>query len=618
MPTLHPLFGDHAIIASHRPRIHGKADPGETVTVSLGSWESKTVADPNGRWSATFPSLPAGGPYLLTAKDRGGEVTSSDVWIGDVWLGSGQSNMEWSLALIKETEADRAQAPLPLLRFFTVPRVSIPFGPQKTLSGKWEVVTPQTVGEMSAVAFYFGRELVKATQRPIGMVVSAWGGSPIACWLPEETLQKRPEYASFLAELEAGRTKDFDPDADKPHKDVGISAEASTWMNPDVDDQNWDVLTVPGLWQNQGWNFNGTVWYRKTVEIPSSWVGCDLWLDLGAIDDFDQTWVNGILVGATGMETPSWWAFPRRYRVPREAITGTRVVIAVRVFDQWGNGGMLGNPTLAPMAESGTAPLVLQGIWRARVEKKLPLRAPMGQIWPSSLWNGMIAPLQGVSFTGVIWYQGEADTERAILYRRLLNDLIVAWRSFFEEPEMPFGIVQLANYMERKDVPTESGWAELREAQRRVALTLPGCGLATAIDLGEAEDIHPRRKREVGDRLALWALHCVHGRKDLPYAGPLYAEHWREKNGIRIRFTHAEGLQVRGKELRGFQIAGMDRRWVWAEAEIQGDTVFVSSPAVSTPVAVRYAWQANPEITLENAWGLPASSFRTDDWPDLG
>lgn len=560
------------------------------------------------------PCRPAA--HALTARDGSATVSARDILLGEVWLGSGQSNMEWSLAFTKDSEADIQAANEPRLRVFTVTKAQQSAGPASTLTGRWQVCTPQEAPSMSAVAYYFGRRMVTETGLPFGLVVSAWGGSCIAPWLPESTLGSRPEYASFLEELRQARIQPTEESEFKPHEDPGIAAQAADWASPDFDDSHWARLNVPGQWQDEGWGFNGAVWYRRTIQIPPDWVGRDMELYLGVVDDFDRTFVNGILIGAMGSETANWWATPRHHKVPAALITSTTLHIAVRVFDIWGNGGILGAVTLSLLDNPDNARIPLTGSWHACAEVKLPLRSPGGPaLAPTVLWNAMIHPLIGIGLNGFLWYQGESDVGRARLYQRLLSDLIRAWRQAFDDPALPFGIVQLANHQERRTEPCDDPWAELREAQRLVALHVPDCGLVLAIDAGEAADIHPRYKKTVGERLALWALHQCYGLHRLAYSGPLPAEHWHEQDGIRLRFNHAEGLRVRGDGLRGFELRGADGRWHLAAASLRNDTVFVQSEVVPDPVAVRYAWQANPETTLENGAGLPAAPFRTDIWP---
>jgi len=612
MPELHPLYRDHAVISSTRPVIQGKAAPGAEVEVEIAGASARATAAVDGKWRAHLPDLPAGGPHTLIARDASGEARATDVMIGRVWLGSGQSNMEWTLGQIQDGGEVIAAADEPRLRFFTVEKISDPHGPREEARARWIVCSPLEAINFSAIGYHFARRMIAETGTPFGMIISAWGGSAIAPWLPEEVLRSRPEYVPFIEALEQARESHGTPQENKPHTDPGIAAHATSWAAADSDDRQWSLLPVPGTWQSTGWNFNGAVWYRRSVEIPEAWLGRDLELTLGIVDDFDHTYVNGTLIGAIGAETPSWWTTNRVYTIPAHLVTQPLLQIAVRVFDIWGEGGMVGHPQLRPADETNAEPLKLGGLWRAHPELKLPPRSAGGQnLAPSALWNSMIHPLLGASLDGVLWYQGESDTTRAHLYQRLLSDLINAWRDAFNAPALPFGIVQLANYMERKTDPVEDSWAELREAQRRVALHVPACGLALAIDVGEADDIHPRDKKTVGERLAAWALHQAHARHDLVYSGPLPAEVWPDRDGLRVRFVHATGLRSRTGALPGFELADANGQWHYAQtARIEGDTVFAATALAPQPTAIRYAWQANPEVTLENTAGLPASPFR--------
>jgi sialate O-acetylesterase len=390
-------------------------------------------------------------------------------------------------------------------------------------------------------------------------------------------------------------------------------------------------MQAPGSWQGAGLNYNGVVWFRRDVDVPAAWAGKDLVLNLAPCDKHDTTYFNNVEVGGIGLENPDAWKTPRCYRIPGRLVKAGRNVIAVRIFSYVYAGGFMGSPAEMkldpPDGAAGQTPIMLHGDWRYQVEHNfgpitpVALQAPLGpgnQNSPYSLYNGMIAPLIPYGLRGAIWYQGESNASRPSEYRTLFPAMIRCWRDEWKQGDFPFLLVQLANYMAANAHPVESQWAELREAQA-LALKLPNTGMAVAIDIGDAADIHPKNKQEVGKRLAAWGLNAFYGRKDVVPSGPLYAGMAVEGNRIRIRFEHvAGGLVVRGGgPLTGFAIAGpapdgLPRRFVWADAVVDGETVVVSSPAVPDPTAVRYAWANNPACNLYNAAGLPAAPFRTD------
>lgn len=608
MLTLHPLFGPNAILQADRPIvITGTAPVEARVVARFAGMVGTATASASGEWSVTLPAQPAGGPHRLVVESEQERIESPNVLLGEVWLCSGQSNMEWTLAMLRQPEP--AFAPAHDIRCFMVPRQAAA-SPQALADGVWREADVTNLEHLSAVAYYFAQRLHLALNRPVGIVVAALGGSAIAAWLPRETLERRSEYEPLLQSVVTP--------AFKAHLWQPRSGATQGWESDTFEDAAWDELPVPSHWQKHGMRHNGAVWYRRTVPLPPGWARRDLLLEFSACDDFDETFVNGQLVGATGPEDPNAFATPRHYAIPASLATGGSVTIAVRVFDSWGDGGLCGNVCLRPM-DGREPPLSLNGPWKARVEVALPLRSA-GLVPPAGLYNAMIHPLVRCSFRGVLWYQGESDTSRAALYRLLLSDLIEAWRSALGDPQRPFGIVQLPNYRTRSDVPTESDWAELRDAQLLAARSLPATGLVVTIDLGESDNVHPTRKQPVGDRLARWALATIHGLAPEPWSGPIAIDHWRDGRGYRVRFAHVgRGLRTRaGAALEGFQIAGADRKWVWAEARLVApDIIHLEAAEIAEPIAVRYAWQDNPPCTLENSDGLPASPFRTDDWPLL-
>jgi sialate O-acetylesterase len=378
------------------------------------------------------------------------------------------------------------------------------------------------------------------------------------------------------------------------------------------------------MWQQQGLNLNGVVWFRREVTIPAALRGKDLLLHFGPIDDFDTTWLNGTKVGGMGKETAQSYATPRRYDVPAATVQAGANTLTVRVVDNYGNGGFAGlarDMYLTAADDPAGVRVDLSGVWHYKVESVLQTKKPEVPVGPedpnspAGLYHGRICPLASYALRGVIWYQGESNAGRAHEYRDLMKALIYDWRAAWRQPQLDFYQVQLANFMERSERPRDSQWAELREAQAAAARETPGCGLAVIIDVGEANDIHPRNKQDVGKRLALQALHTTYNR-DIVCAGPTFRTVAFNGNEATIAFDNiGGGLVTRDNEpLVGFAIAGADRKFVWAQARIDGDTVLVWNDAIGTPVAVRYAWGDNPACNLYNREGLPAMPFRTDDW----
>ncbi|GBC98831.1 hypothetical protein HRbin17_01347 [bacterium HR17] len=475
------LFTDHAVVQRDAPiRLWGTAAPNETVTVTLAGRTATTTADSGGRWQVTLPPLPAGGPFELSVKGQQNEIVVRDVLVGEVWVASGQSNMEWPVALAMNAEQEIAHATDPQIRLFQVPH-RVADVPQEEVEGAWQVCAPETVKTFSAVAYFFARELRRHVRVPVGIIQSTWGGTPAEAWTSRSALESDPQLRPLL---------------DRWQKVLADYPEAQKRYEEQV-----------RRWQEEA---------EKAK--------------------------------AEGKPVP-----PRPH------------------------------PPLGPGHPHA----------------------------PSGLFNGMIAPLTKFVLRGVIWYQGESNVGRAAEYRRLFPTMITDWRKVWGLGDLPFLFVQLANFLAPKPEPSESAWAELREAQT-FALKLPNTGMATAVDIGDANDIHPRNKQEVGRRLALVARALVYG-EHVVYSGPVYERMQVEGNKVRLFFRHVDGgLVCKGEKLTGFAIAGPNGKFVWAEAVIDGDTVVVWSPQVAQPAAVRYAWADNPEVSLYNREGLPAVPFRTD------
>jgi sialate O-acetylesterase len=495
---------------------------------------------------------------------------------------------------------------------------------------KWQVASPDTVGGFSAVAHFFARRLHEVLGVPVGVLNTSWGGTIVETWTSREGLIQNPDTRAWTERYEA-TCQAVNDDAAEPvppppalPADPGNSGEAQGWAKPDLADNGWPQIELPRTWQAAGHRYSGIFWFRRAVDVPAAWAGRDLLLQIGAVDKQDITYWNGERVGATGTGfEQQHWNCPREYRVPGRLVRPGRNVIAVRAYSFVFDGGMIGpaNRMLVVPAEGAGTPVKLSGAWRYAEERNFGLVTPpvqaMGPGNPNSpymLYDNMIAPLVPYALRGAIWYQGESNADAYATYRGMMTSLIRDWRHAWGQGDFPFLVVQLANYMQPGEYQDRSAWARLRDAQFET-LSEPGTGLAVAIDIGEAIDIHPKNKRDVGERLAQWALTTTYGVPGVA-SGPLYDGMTIERDRIRLRFRHVGGgLVAAGGPLATFAIAGQNRLFSPAKAVIEGATVVVSHPDVPEPVAVRYAWADNPEgCNLRNREGLPASPFRTDRW----
>lgn len=632
------IIGDNMVLQQGaKVRIWGKANAGEHVTVSFGKKSASTVADQQGRWQVWLGPLQAAGPAELTIRGSN-VVTIRNVLVGEVWICSGQSNMEWPLVNTVNGSAAVAQANYPEIRLFTVAHKTSE-SPLDDVQGRWVVTTPEDAANFSAVGYFFGREIYQSLKVPVGLINTSWGGTPAEAWTSTAALKSSAELQPILHRYESSlkalpETKEayeraiVEWEEKNLHLDGENKGEALGYADPATSTEVWPKMDLPKQFEAAGLLIDGAVWFRKGVELPASWAGKDLVLNLAAIDDYDVGYFNGTRIGQTGRETPDSYMIPRKYSVPGALVRAGQNVIAVRVFDRAGDGGFgrAGEMSLRVAGVDGADPISLRGEWDYKIELALePKHVDWGtrpelvgasnQNSPSVLYNAMLAPLFPFAIRGAIWYQGESNAGRAYQYRTLFPTMIRNWRSGWGS-DFPFFFVQLPNWRARQDVPSESDWAELREAQ---AMTLrePHTGMAIAIDIGDGEDLHPRNKRDVGRRLATLALANVYRRPIIP-SGPLFDRFRIEGAKVRISFKYAQGLKTSdGSAVKGFALAGADRRFVWADARIEGETVVVSSPTISKPVAVRYGWADNPLVNLYNKADLPAAPFRTDDWPGV-
>jgi sialate O-acetylesterase len=631
------LFTDHAILQAGRPcPIWGWDAPGQVVRVRLlagggqevGRWS--TEADAAGRFACELDATASGGPYqLLVEGSRSCRI--EDVWFGEVWLASGQSNMEWTLASSSDAAREIAEASWPGLRFFKVEPLASQ-APRERCAGRWVVCSPADAADFSAVGYAFAREIHRARQTPVGIIDATWGGTRIEAWLSLPALEPlMPELPELRARLESELAElprlraDYERASlewQRAHlpADTGNQGLARGWAEPTFDDTGFRELPLPGFWQAHGMVFNGVVWFRRAVELPASWAGHELALGLGALDDFDHTYFDGVEVGRTPPGTLDAHRVLRRYRVPAERVRGGRHVLAVRVFDHFGGGGFAG-PASEMVLECPALGerIALSGPWRVAVEREIPL-VPMSvfesfpapplalaqQHSPAALFQGMTAPLIPYAIRGALWYQGESNVAGHARYRDQMRALICDYRTRWGQGQFPFLYVQLASFR------ATEGWPRLREAQAE-ALSEPATGMVVTLDVGDPDDIHPRNKREVGRRLALLARARVYGEPELVHEGPRSLGVDIVGPSARVRFANAAGLGTSdGQPPRGFTLAGADGQHWPAHAVIEGDAVLLTHPRVAAPRAVRYAFSDAPSVNLQNAAGLPAWPFRTD------
>jgi sialate O-acetylesterase len=617
--SVHRLIGDGMVLQRNvAVPVWGEAAPGDEVVVTFAGEAFKAAADGAGRWKVTLPARVAGGPYDMAVVAKAERITVSDILVGDVWIASGQSNMEWTVADSKDAEQEIRTATDSRIRHFKVPR-SWSESPEGTLAGgAWEKADSARVGGFTAVGYFFARELRSDHDVPIGLINTSWGGSRLEPWMSvsalgladgefEQTLEREKMREQALLMALRARMGEL------PEAGSVFAAGIAYWADPALDETTWSELVTPGVWEEAGYQgLDGIAWYRTTFQLSPDEVRSGVRLGLGMIDDSDIVWVNGQEIGRT-----EWaWNRARMYDVPASILQPGRNVIAIRVEDGGGGGGIHGDPALLFIETSG-AKRSLAGTWKFKVEAvSVDQEGRKNQV-PTLLFNKMIHPLLRYPIKGVLWYQGEsnANPADAFEYRNLFARMIEDWRGSWRVGDFPFLFVQLANYGPTEVEPAESSWAMLRESQSAV-LSLPQTGQAVTIDIGEADDIHPRNKQEVGRRLALAARNVAYG-EELVYSGPVYRRHHVRDGRVLLEFDHvADGVAAGDGEsrLQGFAVAGPDRRFVWAEAAIEGDGVVVWSERVPNPVAVRYAWGDNPQANLYNGAGLPATPFRTDAW----
>jgi sialate O-acetylesterase len=626
------VFSDNMVLQQKtNAAIWGKATAGKAVKITV-SWNKinyGTITDASGNWKIKVATPGYGGPYTITISD-GELLVLNNVLIGDVWICSGQSNMEMPLAgwgKILNNEKETAGAKFPNIRLLQADHITSnsPINDAKVANGGWQECSPKYIAEFSSTAYFFAREVYEKTKIPIGLIHTSWGGTIAEAWTSAESLKKMTDFSAAVDKIQKSAknpsTISYEEKVQNwvktiTEKDSGYQAGQAKWASAET--TNWKNMTLPTLWEDAALkNFDGIVWFTKKITLPENWKTNGVKLNLSTIDDNDITFVNGVKVGET-----VGYNVGRSYVIPANLLKDGENAITVRVFDSGGGGGVYGEAKDLNLTNNKTEKISLAGDWKYKVglDFKNVEAKPYeedGPNRPTVLYNAMIHPYLQFSIKGAIWYQGESNADRAYQYRELFPVMIKDWRQKWGQGDFPFYFVQLANFMQVDNAPVESAWAELREAQQKT-LALPNTGMATIIDIGDAKDIHPKNKQEVGRRLALIALAKTYGQK-INYSGPVYQSSKVEGKQIRLTFGNTEnGLKsADGAALSGFAIAGADKKFYWAKATIHGNQIVVSSDQVANPVAVRYAWGNNPVANLTSNDGLPASPFRTDTWQGI-
>ena len=629
--VLPSVFTDNMVLQQKTDiTFYGDATKNKQLTVKTG-WNGKeyhTEADGQGKWSLKIPTPAAGGPYEITFSD-GKKLQLKNVMIGEVWFCSGQSNMEMPVAgwgKVMNYEQEIAEAAYPAIRLFQVKKNTslAPLKEVESTLGGWQECSSATVPEFSALAYFYARALWKELNVPIGVIDCTWGGTPAEAWTSHETLR---QVMGFREEMDKLERLGFDPNRmeqayseERAHwqslfteKDKGMENGKLCWTAPSLSEEDWQTISLPGYWEGKGLkDFDGIIWFRRSLEIPAEWAGKPLTLRLGMIDDEDITYFNGVEI-ARG----AGYMTPRTYTIPAKLVKAGKAVLAVRVSDFGGEGGIHGKAEDLYVEADGKR-ISLAGDWKYRIGLSLtgfppaPVSPVQSSSYPTVLFNAMVKPWTAFPIKGVIWYQGEANVGRPEQYGDLFPALITDWRRQWRS-DFPFYFVQLANFMESKEIQPDSEWAALREAQTK-ALKLDQVGMAVTIDIGLADDIHPKNKQEVGRRLALVALAGSYG-KNVSGSAPVFRNYRIKGDKMELDFGQKQdGFQIKGTTLKGFTIAGPDRVFYPAEAMVQNGKIIVFSPEVSIPLAARYGWADNPDCNLYGENGLPVAPFRTDCW----
>ncbi|MEO7530475.1 MAG: sialate O-acetylesterase [Sediminibacterium sp.] len=603
--------------------VWGWADKGEKISIQFNKQNKTVITAADGKWRINLDVEKEGGPYQLVIRGNN-TISFKDVLVGDVWICSGQSNMEFAVRSANNSAEEIVAANFPMIRHTKIPLV-VADKPQADLGSTngWHTAMPANVGSFTAVGYFFAKKLYEELHVPIGLINSTWGGTDSETWTSREAMQNSDEFKELMAafpmvnldSVAAIRQKETLAQVEKIQGSLPTPASVTKWKEISFNDNAWPRMKLPGLWEQQSLpGFDGVIWFRKTIMLSAEEAAKAGDLLLGTIDDNDETWVNGVKVGST-----KGYNLNRIYLISKGIFHEGKNVIAIRVEDTGGGGGLYGEANALYVAFSNVR-IPLAGEWSYQVESSTKVNGVGPNSYPTLLYNAMINPLVPYAIKGVIWYQGESNAGRAYQYRKAFPLLITDWRKKWQQGDFPFYFVQLASY-NAGNGNSEKGstWAELREAQT-LTLSLPNTGMAVTTDIGEAKDIHPKNKQDVGKRLAAVALHNAYGKSN-EFSGPTYQSMKVNGSKVTVAFNHkGKGLITTDAQglVKGFEMAGADKKFYPATAIIEGDHLVLSTDNVPNPVAVRYAWADEAgSANLYNLEKFPAAPFRTDNWKGI-
>ena len=601
------IFSDNMVLQrGQKIPVWGFSSPNETIKVAFKKQLKETKANEKGEWMVYLNQEKAGGPYLLTVSGKN-KITFKNVLIGDVWLASGQSNMEWNLAATEGYDNELNQTKFPLIRHIKINKKINSLPQNNVTETHWDVANKQTIGDFSAVAYHFAKKMYQEKGVPVGIINSSWGGTVIESWIPREAFEQSPYFKEMISKM---------PKVDIEQLEQNNIAEKTILMESLTQEKISDFsannfltetstspkaeINVPQAWEEQGYkSLDGIIWVKKTIVLAENDVKKDATLYLGKIDDADTTFFNGKEVG--GMKQ---WSDERIYTISKELLKVGENIITIKITDTGGGGGLWSDAKDVKLVTSDKT-LPLAGKWKFGIEKIFS--AINQNEFPSLIYNSMVHPFINTKISGVIWYQGESNVERAAEYAKTFPLLINSWREKFGK-DLPFYFVQLSTFNNDGNSNEGCPWAELREAQTQT-LSLKNTGMAVTTDVGNPNDIHPRNKKPVGDRLANLAL------KNGIYS-PVLKNYTIKGDKIEVTLTGKSKLMAKDQQsLKGFEIAGEDQIFQPATASIVNNKLVVTSDKVSQPVAVRYGWKAdNSDLNLFTKELLPVSPFKTDNF----